>query len=308
MADQLLSREDAVDRFVARLNEELSTQIKLLLEEKHLYQKVKIDSVEQIRVEALRRAPKEAQEWVNDTLTSRLAHQLDVSIGGYPTRVNMEGGPKLYLCLKFPIVRLFCHNCKRKEAFGPAWYQDATNEMLKLRRDEKIGRNYDISNVRVYFIAYQCQYCKGAPEGFLVRKTGWTFSLDGRSPMEHIELPKYIPDKESGLFRDAMIAYHAGKWLAAVFYLRCFIEQFARRQIGAVANARKTGDDIMDAYAQLLPEDKRSHLTSLKHWYDRLSEPMHTADEGAAEKLFDEARQEIEHHFELRQAFRILEK
>jgi hypothetical protein len=86
LADQLLSPEDAVDHFVARLNEELSTQIKLLLEERHLYQKVRIDAIEQIRVEALRRAPKEAQEWVNDTLTSRLAHQLDLTIGGYPTQ------------------------------------------------------------------------------------------------------------------------------------------------------------------------------------------------------------------------------
>jgi hypothetical protein len=33
---------------------------------------------------------------------------------------------------------------------------------------------------------------------------------------------------------------------------------------------------------------------------------MHTED--AAEKLFDEARQEIEHHFELRYAFRIPEE
>ena len=98
----------------------------------------------------------------------------------------MEGGPKLYLCLLFPTVRLFCHSCKRKEAFGPAWYQDATNEILK-PGGTKIGRNFDLSSVRLYFIAYQCQYCKGAPEGFLVRKAGCrAFSLDGRSPMEEI--------------------------------------------------------------------------------------------------------------------------
>jgi len=219
----------------------------------------------------------------------------------------MGGGPRLVPCVIFPIVRLFCHTCKRKEAFGPVWYQDATNEMLKhLRGEQRVGLNFD-ANIRLYFVAYQCQYCEGAPEGFLVRKTGWTFSLDGRSPMEHLEIPKYIPEHETALFRDAMVAWYAGKRLAAVFYLRCFIEQFARRQT-AMAKVRKTGDEIMNAYAQVLPEDKRSHLPSLKQWYDRLSEPIHTADEEAAEKMFDEARQEIENHFELRQALRIVEK
>ncbi len=307
MADEILDPAEAVDHFLKRLNDEVSNQIRLLLEEKHLYQKVKIDRIEEFRREALRRVPKEARGSVASRIETELQHLLSLTSGGFPTRVSMEGGPKLVLCLNLPIVRLFCHTCKRKEPFGPVWYQDATNEMLKLRRDEKIGRNFDVSNIRLYFFAYQCQYCEGAPEGFLVRKTGWMFSLDGRSPMEHIELPKYIPENEAGLFRDSMIGWYAGKKLAAVFYLRCFIEQFARRQT-AMTKARKTGDEIMDAYAQVLPEDKRSHLPSLKHWYDSLSEPMHAADEDAAEKLFDEARQEIEHHFELRQAFRIPEK
>jgi hypothetical protein len=64
----------------------------------------------------------------------------------------------------------------------------------------------------------------------------------------------------------------------------------------------------MDAYAQTLPEDKRSHLPSLKEWYDKLSEPLHTADEEAAEKLFNEAREAIENHFDLRRALKIPEK
>ncbi len=84
------------------------------------------------------------------------------------------------------------------------------------------------------------------------------------------------------------------------------MEQFARRQTELIRE-RKTGDEIMDAYAQILPEDKRPHLPSLKHWYDRLSGPIHAADEDAAEKLFEEARKEIEHHFEIRKALRIPE-
>ena len=50
--------------------------------------------------------------------------------------------------------------------------------------------------------------------------------------MEQVILPSFIPKHEKHLFRDAVIAYQAGKFLAAVFYLRTFIEQFARRVAG----------------------------------------------------------------------------
>jgi hypothetical protein len=124
--------------------------------------------------------------------------------------------------------------------------------------------------------------------------------------MEELELPAYIPKKEQALYRDGLIAGYAGKQLAAVFYLRCFIEQFARRQVGML-NKRKTGDEIMDAYAKLLPEEKRSLMPSLKDWYDKLSEPIHAADEEAAEGIFDTARQAIESHFDIRRVLGIPE-
>jgi hypothetical protein len=288
MADTTLGPKEAIDYFVGRLNDEISNQIRLLLEEKHLYQKVKIDRIEELRTETLRRVPKEGRdrELVASNIETQLRHHLVLTSGGPPTRVSMEGGPKSVLCLNLPIVRLFCHTCKKNEAFAPVWYQDATNEMLKLRRDEQVGRNFDFSNIRLYFVAYQCQYCEGAPEGFLVRKTGWIFSLDGRSPMEHIELPAYIPTKEQSLYRDGLIASYAGKQLAAVFYLRCFIEQFARRQTGMLTE-RKTGDEIMGAYTQTLSLDKRALMPSLKEWYEKLSEPIHTANEDAAEVILN---------------------
>ncbi len=63
----------------------------------------------------------------------------------------------------------------------------------------------------------------------------------------------------------------------------------------------------MDAYAQKLPLDRRRMLPSLKEWYDKLSEPLHAADEEAADNLFDQARAEIESHFDIRRALKIPE-
>src|SRR5437763_9991512 len=131
MADEILGPAEAVDHFVRRLNDEISNQIRLLLAEKHLYQKVKIERIEELRTETLRRVPKEARDWVASNIQMQLRYHLSLTSGGTPTRVSMEGGPKSVLCLNLPIVRLFCHTCKRKEAIGPVWYQDATNEMLK---------------------------------------------------------------------------------------------------------------------------------------------------------------------------------
>jgi hypothetical protein len=290
MADELLSPEDAIDRFVVRFNEELSAGVKLLIEEKHLYQKTKID-VLKIKDEMLQRvATQDERRWVAIQLDSRLTGPITL-MRNDSFKVVGRGDPRFQIFLNVPIVRLFCETCRRKEAFAPQSYREIAGE----------------TPFSLFVITYECQYCKGAPVGILIRKTDWTFSLDGRSPMEHIELPQYIPRNEAHLFRDGIIGAHTGKWLAAVFYLRCFIEQFARRQ-AEMKKARKTGDEIMDAYVQKLPADKRSHLPSFKEWYDRLSEPIHAADAEEAEKLFDTARARIENHFEIRQALRIPEE
>jgi hypothetical protein len=94
--------------------------------------------------------------------------------------------------------------------------------------------------------------------------------LRDRSQREHVEVPAYIPKDEKKWFRDAIIAFQSGKVLAALFYLRTFLEQFARRKTN-LQNDRKTGDEIMAAYSQTLPDNLRDSMPSLGEWYDKLS-------------------------------------
>ena len=187
------------------------------------------------------------------------------------------------------------------------WFEDVSNQLLLPGKKESFRTNANIFSYQLFFIAMQCQHCRGLPEGFIVRRDVWKFSLDGRSPIEHIALPPFIPRPESPLFRDSLIGRFTGKNLAGVFYLRAFIEQFARRQT-SLKGVRKTGDEIMDAYARTIPEAQRSMLPSLKEWYDRLSEPLHNADEEAAAIIFDDGRREIERHFDIRRALRITDQ
>lgn len=85
--------------------------------------------------------------------------------------------------------------------------------------------------------------------------------------------------------------------------MRIFIEQFARRQTGL--SGKKTGDEIMSAYAETLPAQHRPYMPSLREWYEKLSQAIHGAKED--EELFEEARKEIERHFDIRRVFGILE-
>jgi hypothetical protein len=121
--------------------------------------------------------------------------------------------------------------------------------------------------------------------------------VEGRSPIEHVELPNFIPKEEKKWFRDALIAFQTGKVLAALFYLRTFIEQFGRRKTN-LKDQRKTGDEIMTAYAATLPPNLRDTMPSLGEWYDKVSEALHGAKEDS--ELFEAARGQIEKHFDIR--------
>lgn len=153
----------------------------------------------------------------------------------------------------------------------------------------------------MFFLVYQCQRCQGEPEGFLVRRKDWTFMLEGRSPIEIIEVPNFVPKGQAHFVRDAIVARNSGKILAALFYLRTFIEQFARAKTGN--QKRDPGDQVMDEYSATLPDKLRDQMPSLKEWYGKLSDAVHAARADA--DFFDEALPPILKHFEIRKVFEI---
>jgi hypothetical protein len=296
----------AANAFTLELNDQLAAQVKLLLEEKHLYQKVMVDPGP-IEKEVLEHALE--PEATKLRILKICANNLTPTAGTAPRAIPLGGGADTVLAaLPIPNVRLFCETCNERNVYRPVWYRDVSSELLKQiqRGDEPFETASDIYSNQLFFVALQCQHCKGQPEGLIIRREGFRFSLDGRAPIERIQLPSYIPKSEANLFRDALVARFTGKNLAAAYYLRAFIEQFARRLTG-LKGVRRTGDEIMDAYAQLLPVGQRSVMPSLKEWYEKLSDPLHLADENQAEGVFDEARPAIENHFDIRRALKIPE-
>ena len=155
----------------------------------------------------------------------------------------------------------------------------------------------------MFLLVFQCQGCQGTPESFLIRREALSLRLDGRSPIETVEIPDYIPKAESKHYRDALLAMNTGRPLGAIFHLRTCIEQFARRITGI--QAREPGDNLMAVYAANIPNDLSARMPSLREWYEKLSGGIHGAREDA--ELFCAALEAINKHFEVREVFKIPE-
>jgi hypothetical protein len=304
--------DDAFSKLQLQVSLFAEKQLRLLLETKHLYQKVSIQPDEILA----RLTPPDTSSTVSGLVPvvdeknefKRLAANFLRKSLIITERVLFEGiPPHPQRCLVVGNVKLFCKKCEGREAFRPIGFSDVT-QSLRVKYEEQVVSgipNLEISfpvTFQLFVLIFQCQVCQGIPETFLVKRDGMDLFLEGRSPIEHVELPKFIPKEEQKWFRDALIAFQSGKILAAIFYLRTFVEQFARR-VTNTQNDKKTGEIILSAYARTIPENIRGTMPSLAEWYEKLSEALHGAKEDS--ELFEAAREKIDNHFDIRRVHKL---
>jgi hypothetical protein len=179
--------------------------------------------------------------------------------------------------------------------------------MVKSGEEKADKANIEASfhSLQLFVIVFQCQRCEGLPEAFFLRLEEMILVLEGRSPIEHVEVHGTIPKKEAKWFRDALVAYQSGKTLAGLFYLRTFVEQFGRR-LTEMLDMKETGDVILSAYAETLPPKVRDSAPSLRDCYDKLSAAIHGAKEDA--ELFEATRAKIEKHFDFRKLYEVADE
>jgi hypothetical protein len=291
------------EELIRAISREAGQRLKELLEKKHIYQQVTIDAKSLIsawatKARTLASGNVDEKEFDDAQFIVGTTQALLAERGSSP-----KGTPVLTLLIENP--KLFCSKCGSSEVFRPVWFHDLTNE---LRKERRFGHSSEPAgdvpgNFQLISILLQCQRCMGEPEAVLVRREKWKLGLHGRSPMEYVDVPKYIPKEEVDYFRDALIASHGGKPLAGLFYLRTFMELFARRVTGETG--RRYGDEVMEAYYASLPPANRDSMPNFKEWYGKLSEPIHTGK--VNDTLFEEARDAIERHLDMRRVFRISE-
>jgi hypothetical protein len=287
------SANDSFNSFRYQYPQFLSEKLRELLETKHLYQRLSVSPDDLFatlkeRVWSASDEKNKFQVLVSQFLTYRFIITAKQQVDQYQNPTS---------CLIVGNTKLFCSKCGQREAFRPIGFSDITETLLTRDAGEQKFKVAFGNTFQLFYIVFQCQHCEDKPEVFLIKRDKLDLYIEGRSPIEHVEIPSYISKDERHWFRDAVIAFQTGKILAALFYLRTFIEQFARGKKN-LKDEKKTGEEIMAAYAKLLPAHLRDSMPSLAEWYDKLSEALHGAKEDA--KLFETARERIEKHFDIR--------
>jgi hypothetical protein len=284
--------------------------VKELLEKKHLYQSVTVVNVQEFVDDGMPAGPipdiKAEQRFREYSAITAARHWLFVMAANpwIPEQSDSEGrhrraeqtSTSASVVFEFPSVRLYCRTCKNREPYNVAAVHDAFVPAAASRQG-----NETEAAPQLLIALLQCQGCKSFPEFVAIARKDMKLSFVGRYPMETIEVPDYLPREESDFVRDARIAFNTGNVLAGLFYLRIFIEQFARRV--TKTTGRKRGDVLMDEYGETIPPELRSRIPSLREWYDKLSEKLHAAEPD--ETLYVAAETEILHHFEIRRAMRL---
>lgn len=252
----------------------LSEIFKNCLEEKHLYQNCNID---------LNKTYLPDKEVTNKLWEPIIKLQPT-------TRPN----PMLQFIL--PTIKIYCAKCNRIEAYNPFnTSEDKENFVLFSQvTHEKV--------VQLFILTYQCQSCKGFPETFIIRRENLKLIVSGRSPMETVTSPSFIPKSHNKYYSNAKIAFNSGQILAGLFFLRVFIEQYTKSIIGNEDPSLKA-DEIIDLYMEKLPQDFKSRFPSLKEIYSALSKAIHLADESV--ELFNQSINDVNKHFDAKRLFSI---
>lgn len=279
---------DPHEAFEARV----TAALKLLLEAKHLYQSLAVESSDLIEAYAGKRHPQFRDHAKNEFLKLIRGNWIPLdNANPKPVSAWATGPPSIKF--RTPDIKLFCTLCERREAFNSVSSIDFLQQS-SAPQPFTSGRD----TIQIFTLSFLCQSCKRAPEVFLVRRTGLKLTNSGRSPIEHVEVPAAIPKPIQRFFSDALVAYHSGQVLAGVFLLRTLIEQWAR---SVLDRPGLQADEVLEAYMKTLPPDFNTRFPSMRALYGELSEDLHAAT--GSPELFEKAQADIVKHFEALRLF-----
>lgn len=250
------------------LSKNISLAFHDLLQDKHLYQSIKVESsFLDTETEKKQKLPIYARYL---EIRNRFLKKNWKPIDG---TIPLDGTIPGYETFNFQLlhIKIYCSQCDRLEAFNPqTWANNLT---------------MPTPGNQIFMFSFMCQSCKKSPEIFLISRTVAKLTLVGRSPIEKAVVPSVISKKDHKFFSDSIVAFQSGQILAANFLLRTFIEQFLRTQ--SQTNV-KEASQLLEEYNQQLPNDFKSRFPSLADIYSTLSADIHNAT-GSSE-LFIESQ------------------
>jgi len=294
-----------------RLGEWIARNFRELLEKKHLYQNYNLDqgTIDAEIEKEIVEAPKEMAEELRGLYRNILDRGWNIMGKPQPMAQAIPNDDKLLSQLPvifiLPTMKVYCSTCNRQEAFNPVFAESLLEKAwvdyeLKEVPAHDGEKSSPGKTVQVFALGFQCQSCKGLSEFFLIRREGLKLMLHGRSPMEHVVVPSFIPRSVRQYYGRAIVAFQSGETLAAIFLLRVLIEQYARDK----SNDKDSKvEPLIDEYMAGLPDDFKARFPSLREYWEKLSIAIHTANE--SEELFQEACSKIERHFDAKRLFEI---
>ena len=279
--------------------QKIEKELRLLIEEKHLYQSVRLsrENLEPSVREALKtieskNATADAEKIIEALLE---ASWIATDPSSNKSRLVPQGhneGPFESLEFQIVSVKARCGNCGE---ISPMNLKRTTDAVAGIWDKSGFSTENDHS---VYTFAFQCQSCREGIEIFTVARKAEKLTLVGRSPMEKVEVPSFIPRDQRKYYSGAHVAFNSGQVLPALFMLRTFIEQYVRAVTDASSDQ---ADKVLEEYMAGLPDDFKSRFPSLKKVYSELSDAIHRADE--SESLFVDGSEKIERHFDAKRLF-----
>jgi len=283
----------------------IATGIKELLEQKHLYQNLvvsfppfdviyknvsRIENIESIQPNVLKECQlnyNSAQEFGWRVPSPIEARRLPFYNSNAPERTiaTIDFTP--------PTIKTFCPICKSLQPYNYVHGIELSKDFIDINQIE------NPVEVQIFALAFECQSCKSFPEVFMIRREKMKLILSGRTPIEQVDIPKFIPKPQRKFFSDAIIAYNSGQILAGKFLLRTFIEQYVRDFTNDKTS--QNTDELFEKYGASLHDDFKKHFPSLSSIYSRLSIDIHEANQ--LPEPFIQARKDIEKHFEAKKLF-----
>lgn len=265
-----------------------------LLEEKHLYQRKDIGPLLQTNLEhwiANSQLPPNDELRKHATATLCGAWSIaDPSKVRPRVRIHPYDASEIFGISNLPNAKLYCHQCKSTEAHQPIGIHEfiPLDKIMNKLYQQPLG-----DAIQIWAFQYQCQLCKDLPIVFLIRRENSHISIQGRTPMEFVTTPQFIPKEERAFYSGAIIANNSGQVLPAIFMLRVFIEQYCKRKAN---KSVERSSDAIAIYMDSLPQDFKSRFPSLNKIYEVLSVTIHNAT--PTESVFTDSLSEVDLHLE----------
>jgi hypothetical protein len=272
----------------------IAAVLKLLLEQKHLYQSVIVDFESNLQDLAGKLPPGEQSTAITHGLGQLSAnwHFLDPSSNSKSPQ--SDGGVRTMGLIIPPEVNVFCSSCSRTEAFNCLGVHEFSAAFSRSHL------SHSRPALQGFLFTYICQSCKTFPEAFLVRRENNTLILSGRTPIEHVDVPSAVPRKVRRFYSGAIVAHQSGQTLAGLLLLRTLVEQWC---ILAMSGTATPMDVPLDEYMASLPEDFKTRFPSMRDLYSELTADIHAAT--GSSDLFDSVKDRLLVHFEARRLFKL---